>query len=420
MSLGQLFFVQFLLIVYSSWYAFAKSEPCVFVQMDASANMCEVDYEGINTLDQVKNLVCPFPSLREAMADERMADIIAGKNVFQTIESNDVVRLKKGAGLYVALNPLKKKINKTYKDFYELSNEDFTLNIATYPADVKKGSCANHSTIFKKALPIQEEKKRGEQLKAVLEENKNEEDEDEMIPSKVQTLGVARKLDKIFGDYETVKEDEDEMIPSKVQTLGVARELDKIFGDYETVKERNPRHFEVRKNKEGEDVMCEVSKNSLEERIKMYCSEESRDKECEEGGSPLQMARQALQNCKSDFEKCREGMPPLCSEWKQSDSESPARRNVCISLDDFEKLSGKFFVDNETMQNFCPDDCSYYIQLLQRVRKKEGGHCVENHAIVHCGPEKTDTEYNLNIKVVDDFCEDFNIMCIPKANSSAI
>jgi len=117
-------------------------------------NLCEEEDLGTSISEQMQSMVCPFPSLREAMADERMAQIIAGRNVFQTIESNDAVRLQKGVGLLVALNPLKKKINNTYKDFYEIAQVDFTLNVTTYQPEVKKDTCLEHSTI--KKLPSSE------------------------------------------------------------------------------------------------------------------------------------------------------------------------------------------------------------------------------------------------------------------------
>ncbi len=325
----------------------AKPEPCVFIPIDADMELCLIDY-GSSTSEQMKSIVCPFPTLREAMADERMAQIIAGKNVFQTIESNDVVRLQKGVGLYVALNPLKQKINKTYKDFYEIAQVDFTLNITTYPAEIQEGTCANHSTIVKRSIP-KEEQKNLEELEALLKAGQEQ---------------------------------------STVETLGVEREISGVFGEYLTVYEKKPRYFELRKNKDGDIVICEASKTSLKERVNLYC------------GS-------------GDNDECKKEMPPLCSDWDESNSQFAGRQNSCSTLDAFQKVSGEFFLENMTMKRFCPDDCSYYVQLLQRVRKEEDEHCTESHAIVHCGPKKTEAKYNLNIKVVDDFCEDFNIMCVP-------
>ena len=336
----QFFIVVFFVLLPS--YAEELSKPCVFVPIEPD-NSCETKDYGGSISEQMKSVVCPFPNLREAMADERMAQIIAGNNVFQTIESNDVIRLQKSAGLYVALNPLKKKINKTYEDFYKITQVDFTLNIATYPAEVQAGTCTNHSTIVKKPLLEDEQKK----LQTLLEEGQEQ---------------------------------------SALETLGVKREVSDVFGDYETVEGKIPRHFELRKNQNGDIFICETAKISLEERLSLYCSGD-------------------------DTKDCERQMPPLCSEWGKENSQHS--KNICASLSAFEKVSGEFFMKNMTMENFCPDDCSYYIQLLQRVRKDKDGHCTENHAIVHCGPKKTEAKYNLNIKVVDDFCEDFNVMCVP-------
>ena len=103
------FYYRFLFVgVFVLLPLYIKSEPCVFIPIDV-VDSCEPDDYGKSISEQMQSVVCPFPTLREAMADERMAQIIAGKNVFQTIESNDVVRLQKGVGLFVALNPLKQK-----------------------------------------------------------------------------------------------------------------------------------------------------------------------------------------------------------------------------------------------------------------------------------------------------------------------
>ncbi len=346
-------YFQFLFIILIMFLsAYVQSEPCTFVSIDNNnVDLCEEDYRN-NLLEQMENLICPFPNLREAMADERMAQVIAGKNVFQTIASNDVVRLRKDVGLYVALNPLKKKIHKTYKDFYEVVHTDFTLNITTYPAEVKKDSCVGHSTIVKKPT-----------------------------------------AEKNFGELEILLEEG--QLKSTSETLGVKRDISEVFGDYLTVEGKKPRYFELRedlkKNEEGKRdiiIICENSKNSLDERLSLYCDGDNSD-------------------------KCKKQMPPLCSEWDKNNNQSSEKKNICSSWNTFEKISGDFFLHNITMNHFCPDDCSYYVQLLQRVRKKESEHCVESHAIVHCGPKKTEAKYNLNIKVVDDFCEDFNVMCVP-------
>ena len=345
---------QFLAVGFLLLPVHAREEPCTFVPVPA-VNSCEDNDDANSVLNQMKDMICPFPDLREAMADERMAQVIAGNNVFQTIESNDVVRLKEGVGLYVALNPLKKKINNTYKTFHSAVQGDFTLNITTYPAEVRKGTCADHSTITKQAAS-QEEPKKLEELETLLEEVKRQDTE---------------------------------------ETLGVQRDISGVFGDYLTVKGRDPRRFELRKNQKGDILICEAVKISLEERVNLYCKD-------------------------SDLERCRKQMPPLCSEWDQQNSQESVRNKVCTSLSAFEKVSGEFFMNNMTMNNFCPEDCSYYVQLLQRVRKEEKGHCAESHAIVHCGPKKTEAKYNLNIKVVDDFCEDFGVMCAPSPTLPAV
>ena len=332
----------------------AKAESCIFIPVDPNMELCPImgtGYNGDSISKQLQDMVCPFLSLREAMADERMAQIIAGKNVFQTIESNDVVRLEEGVGGYVVLNPLKKKINKTYKDFYEVAQADFTLNVTTYPADVQTGTCTNHSTIIKR--PISE--------------------------------NAQKNLEKI----EPILLEEGQLQDTS-ETLGVKREVSGVFGNYETVEGKTPRHFELRKGQDEKIIICEVSKNSLQERVALYCGDSNEDQD-----------------------KCEGQMPPLCSDWDENNAEFAGRKHSCATLDAFEKVSGNFLRHNMTMQQFCPDDCSYYMQLLQRVRKRGDEQCTESRAIIHCGPKKTKRDYNLNIKVVDDFCEDFNVMCVP-------
>ncbi|MDE0151106.1 MAG: hypothetical protein OXK80_01240 [Bdellovibrionales bacterium] len=327
---------------------YVHSQPCVFVPVE-EINSCEVDEYGNSISEQIQGMVCPFPTLREAMADERMAQIIAGRNVFQTIESNDVVRLKEGVGAVIAFNPLKNKINETYRDFYKVAQTDFTLNIATYPADIKKGTCLDHSTIIKR--PASADAKEDLEKEVLLDE---------------------------------------EQVQSTSDTLGVEREVDGIFGDYVAVEGKSPRHFELRKGQDGKVIICEASKKSLSERMDLYCGGDHND------------------------DKCEDEMPPLCSEWDENNAQFAGRKHSCSTLDAFENESADFLLNNMTMNNFClPGKCSYYMQLLQRVRKDGEEHCVENHAIVHCGPRKKERKYNLNIKVVDDFCEDFNIMCVP-------
>ena len=322
---------------------FAKSEPYIFIPRGADVNSCELNgyAEGISGRTGAS---CPFSNLHEVMADEEMAQVIADKNVFQTIERNDVVRLRRDIGLYWFLNPLRRAVNNTYKSFYETVQRDFALNITTYPSEIREGTCADHSTIVK--APIYEH-----------------------APLSLQALFVE-------GQEQ-----------STLETLGVERRLSDVFGNYLAVEGRDPRHFEMRKDQSGDIVICEASTKSLEERMDLHCG----------GGS----------------NECESQMPPLCSEWDEAHSQILGRGDMCADLNAFEKASWRFLLYNKTMKRFCPGDCSYYIQLLQRVHEGADERCAETHAIVHCGPKKVKATYNLNIKVVDNFCEDFNVMCTP-------
>ena len=289
------------------------------------------------TVEDLRNTICPFPTLREAMAHDRMKEIIAGRNVFQTLESNDVVRLQKGVGLAVALNPLKAKIQNTHKKFLNINKEDYTINIATYPAETQLNTCLNNSTIIKQSL----DPKQHEKLIQLV-------DEEDLVEDTSDTLGVKKEISAVFGSYQAVK-------PARL--------------------------FEVRNSNES-TILCESSGLSLKEKKKLYCNKTSED--------------------------CQ--LPPSCQDLYKS--QNVKAQNACISLNQFQSLSSNFLLNNPSMQAFCPDDCSYYIQLLQRVRNTDkGAHCAENYAMVHCGPKKTEAKYNLNIKVVDDFCKDFKTTC---------
>lgn len=346
MFFGKFYFQLFIIGIFVFLSAYVKSEPFILVSVDADISSYK-DYYGESALEYSQSVMCPLSGLRDAMSDEQMVQIVADQNVFHSIEGNDVVRLQKGVGFYWIFNPLRTKIHNTYEDFYRISQLDFALNIATYPAEVLENTCSDASTIIK--VPM-------------IEGGQNN-----------------------FGNFDAQLLEEQ---LSTSETLGVQREISGVFGEYLTVEGRAPRHFELRENQNGDMVVCEVSRFSLEERMNLYCEDNSN-------------------------EKCRKQMPPLCSDWDERASEFALTRNVCSSVEDFEKIFAGFLLRNKTMKGFCPDDCSYYVQMFQKLHREGENNCVESHTIVHCGPKKREARYNLNIKVVDNFCEDYNVMCIP-------
>ena len=279
------------------------------------------------------------------MADVRMAQIIAGNNSFQTLASNDVVRLRRGMGGIVIFNPLERKINEIYETFNQTTNSEYTLNISVYPARVKQNTCQEHRTITTTSQPS-----------------------------------------SWFQTVKSILLDEADL-EDTTDTLGVQREVEGIFDSYAPVEGRKPLHFELRQDEQGDIVLCE--NEQIPNRFESYCGED---------------------------EQCIEQIPPLCSSFETS------QENACVSLEALKDTAIDTLRNSQqAMSKFCPSECSYYVQTLQKVRQSEDGqHCIENYAIVHCGPKAKKLKYNLNVKVIDDFCEDFNVQCLPQTARPAL
>ena len=315
------------------------SKPCDLVQLQTETDHCE---DPLAEFEKLKDIVCPFPDLRSAMNNERMAQIIAGNNSFQTLATNDVIRLQRGMGGIVVFNPLKKKITQTYKRFNQITKSEYTLNLTVYPAKVDHNTCKEHRTITKTSINN----------------------------TWLETL-------------RTVLLDE-EILENTTDTLGVQREIDGIFGSYVPVKDRKPLHFELRQDSKGRAFICENPQ--IPNRIEFYCGED---------------------------QECIQQMPPLCSSVDTKNKQ----KNACVSLDTLKDTTiGTLKKSQKMMKSFCPSGCSYYVQTLQTIKQLTGDqYCIENYAIVHCGPQKKQLTYNLNVKVIDDFCEDFNVHCLPQS-----
>ena len=108
------------------------------------------------------------------------------------------------------------------------------------------------------------------------------------------------------------------------------------------------------------------------------------------------------------------GVPPACSRIAHDSN------NMCVSLGEFRNLSTGLLVYNDVFEEkYCPPDCSYYTQTLQRVyqieviekkwgkEKKKKKYCSDSYLVVHCGPKKATNDYNLSIREIKNLCSDF-------------
>ena len=173
-----------------------------------------------------------------------------------------------------------------------------------------------------------------------------------------------------------------------------------IFASYSPIEGTEPRYFQLRKKKDGELVVCEKSALSNEERRATFCG---------------------------DNKKCIESLPASCDQLDQG--KGNVARSACVSTKETQPVITKFLgaklaaTPNVSLEyRFCPKDCSFYTQTLQKVRKvTDTEYCMENYLIIHCGSKVYDPpvikggkawrKFNMNIREVDDFCEDFNVVC---------
>jgi len=168
-------------------------------------------------------------------------------------------------------------------------------------------------------------------------------------------------------------------------------DISNIRVDYVTYpKLKKPLFFKVRKYK-GKFIMCEETDYTYKDRLSLRCGTEDLHTDA--------------------YDECNKALTPSCSEI---DSKGGVRssQSTCVSLDDFNDLSKSLLLSNQALEwKNCPADCSYYTQTLQRVYKKQlnkGDYCSDNYLIVHCGPKKTKSKYNLNIREIKNLCSDFD------------
>ena len=308
---------------------FARWIVCSFCVLffisSLKADECPQKDQSVSDLKQIS---CAITDLWMAMANKQLSKVIANTEFFVEYdkESNpihtEVVVLRLGTELA--------KAHETYQE-KNSAKKDYTFSVATYPAEVKEGTCRGSSTIQKRENPSQN------------------------------------------GNAESSPM-------------------------YSPIEGKEPRYFQLRKKEDGKLVVCEKSTLSQSERISLFCASDS---------------------------ECIESLPVSCNQLDQGKENA---RSACVFIKEAQSVTKKFLgagskANRSLEHKFCPEDCSFYTRTLQKVQKVQGTdqYCLENYLIIHCGP-KSDTpsvlegwkagrKYNLNIREVDDFCEDFNATC---------
>ena len=298
-------------------------------------------------VSDIKEISCAITDLWMAMANEQLSKVIANSSFFVEYQEGDIVRAEK------LVLQLENAITDTHRQ-YQIENStkrDYTFSVTTYPAEVKEGTCKGSSTIQKREL------------------------------SKNPSQPVQE------GNVQT----------SSAQTTN---NRPAVFVDYSAIEGKEPRYFQLRKKENGKLVVCEKSTLSREERIALFCESD---------------------------EKCTQSLPVSCDQLDQRQTNITS---ACVFTKETKPVIRDFLGAKLSAQpnvsleyKFCPEDCSFYTQTLQKVRKIEetDQYCTENYLIVHCG-SKADSpsifqggpikrKFNLNIREVDDFCEDFNMVC---------
>ncbi len=183
--------------------------------------------------------------------------------------------------------------------------------------------------------------------------------------------------------------------------------------DYRAIEGKTPRSFEVRYDpKEEEFFMCENTNLSRSQRERTYCVNV---KACKRACIGMD-EDSCKDDCNRAFRECKGALLVSCSSADKKGAVTADKANEeCLSLDDYSDLSKELFLgdgwfshSNPALEQNCPAGCSYYTQTVQRVFEKDEDACSDNYVIVHCGPKKKESEYNLNIREVNNLCTDFN------------
>ena len=298
-------------------------------------------------ISDIKEISCAITDLWMAMANEQLSKVIANSDFFVEYQEGDIVRTEK------LILQLEKEITNTHQQYQMENSEkrDYTFSTTTYPAEVKEGTCRGSSTIQKRELS-----KETSQL---------------------------------------VQESNAQVSPART-----TNNRHQVFADYSAIKGKEPRYFQLRKTPAGKLVVCEKSTLSHSEKVSLFCG---------------------------DNQKCIKSLPASCD---QLDRGKENTISACVLTDETKPVIQDFLgaklsaTPNVSLEyKFCPEDCSFYTQTLQKVRKIEetDQYCTENYLIIHCGSKADNPpliaggaikrKFNLNIREVDDFCEDFNVVC---------
>ena len=301
-------------------------------------------------IKDLQNIACTTSELQKAVQEDDFLKTIAETNFFESLNPSDVVRSVEPLSFFN--RSLTEKIEETHER-YQTARDNYTLCISSYPSDVKKDSCAEQKTIDFGSLSE--------------------------LP-----LGVSTGPDLSINP-EDISADELEDRLEDLEDEEFQAGVNLVFQNYSTVKGRPPLSFQVRQYK-GEIVMCEDTKLSHPQRVEKLC-----------GPSPAK--------------KCEKAIPPTCTKLDEH-ANTKSGSDVCVSLEQFSSLSMDLLSGNRALETrYCPDGCSYYMQTLQRVYKKNGSdddYCADSYLVLHCGPQKDESEYNLNIREIKNLCTDFN------------
>ena len=165
------------------------------------------------------------------------------------------------------------------------------------------------------------------------------------------------------------------------------QDISDVYQSYSVIPGREPRVFQVRWYQK-KFVLCEQTYMPYKQRLARFCGRSS-----------------------GINSSCKKDMISSCDSLDRNGAKETSQA-ACISLDKFSSLSGNFLLNNKALEmNYCPDGCSYYTQMVQRVYKKRtsgNGYCSDNYLIVHCGSKKDSSDYNLNIREINNLCSDFN------------
>ena len=173
------------------------------------------------------------------------------------------------------------------------------------------------------------------------------------------------------------------------------------YPDYQVIPGKTPRFFETRRDNKGDFIVCEKTDIPYKKRLPLYCGKKVT--KCKSSNR--------TQDCsaRDKYKECKKELPLSCSFVDKKGGVVPSQ-DVCLELDDFTDLSQDLLLSNNSLEKeYCPEDCSYYTQTIQRSYqdKDQDEYCTDSYLAVHCGPKKEEGKYNLNIKEVKNLCSDF-------------